>query len=111
VSFTQDGSSSTLTFTQLLDDSDWSQVTAQSTWIYAVGLANNQWAGKHKIDGSFQIELEACTEPVEGGPAYAADGANSGSQANAGFPLLDTTHPYRSLWAAHGVLLGLAFSI
>jgi hypothetical protein len=46
VSFMQDGSSSTLTFTQLLDDSDWSQVTTQSTWIYAVGLASNQGGGQ-----------------------------------------------------------------
>jgi hypothetical protein len=47
---------------------------------------------------------------VVGGPSSAAE-ATSSSQANAGFTLLDTTHPYRSLWAAHGILLGLAWGI
>jgi hypothetical protein len=107
VSFNQDGSSSTLTFTQLLDDSSWSQVNAQSTWIYAVGLANNQWTGRHKISGSFQMELEACIVV----PDTSSAGANSSSQANAGFTMLDTTRPYRSSWAAHGIILGLAWGI
>jgi hypothetical protein len=41
---------STLTFTQLLNEPDL-EVSDQSTWIYAVGLPNNQWTGKHNIRG------------------------------------------------------------
>jgi hypothetical protein len=59
VSFVQDGLTSTLTFTQLLNEPDL-EVSDQSTWIYAVGLPNNQWTGKHNIRGSFQIALQSC---------------------------------------------------
>jgi hypothetical protein len=59
VSFVQNGATSTLTFTQLLNDPDL-EVSDQSTWIYAVGLPRNQWTGEHNIYGSFQIALQSC---------------------------------------------------
>lgn len=52
--FEQVDGTSTLTFTQDLSEMG---VQDDSTWIFAVGLLNNQWAGKHSIDGSFQLAL------------------------------------------------------
>lgn len=45
VSFTQTETTSVLQFTQLLSE-DTQVVTDESVWIYAVGLPDNQWAGK-----------------------------------------------------------------
>jgi hypothetical protein len=58
-SFVQSGSTSTLTFTQMLDEPDFA-VADDSMWIFAVGLPNNLWAGRHKIHGSFQYSLTSC---------------------------------------------------
>ena len=56
--FTQTGSTSVLEFTQELNDAT-QQVSNDSVWIYAVGLPDNQWEGKHAIHGAFQITLDA----------------------------------------------------
>jgi hypothetical protein len=43
-------------FTQYLSDYA-GGVNDQSSWIYAVGLPNNEWTGKHEIHGSFYLPL------------------------------------------------------
>lgn len=51
----EDGTMTTvLTFTQDLEEM---AVTDDSIWIYAVGLPDNVWVGKHDIHGSFQLPL------------------------------------------------------
>ena len=55
--FTQTGSTSVLEFTQELNDAT-QQVSDNSVWIYAVGLPDNQWEGKHAIHGAFQVTLD-----------------------------------------------------
>lgn len=58
-----DESTSILTFTQDLSEM---AVSDSSTWIFAVGLPGNQFAGKHVIDGSFQMGLtENCMEVAD----------------------------------------------
>jgi hypothetical protein len=53
--FVQTVTTTTMTFTQYL--SDYGVVSDESSWIYAVGLPNNEWAGHHKIHGSFYLPL------------------------------------------------------
>ena len=47
---------SILTFTQPIDDGDLF-ISPDSTWIFAVGLPDNAWEGKHDIHGSFRLTL------------------------------------------------------
>eukprot|EP00339_Tiarina_fusa_P010879 CAMPEP_0116997268 /NCGR_PEP_ID=MMETSP0472-20121206/763_1 /TAXON_ID=693140 ORGANISM="Tiarina fusus, Strain LIS" /NCGR_SAMPLE_ID=MMETSP0472 /ASSEMBLY_ACC=CAM_ASM_000603 /LENGTH=235 /DNA_ID=CAMNT_0004696097 /DNA_START=154 /DNA_END=857 /DNA_ORIENTATION=+ len=49
---------SQLLFTKPLSDA----ITEDSMWIYGVGLEDNQWQGKHKIDGSFRFSFTSCVE-------------------------------------------------
>ena len=52
--FVQTDTTSVLTFTQNLAEM---RVFDDSMWIFAVGLPNNQWFGKHEIHGSLQFVL------------------------------------------------------
>ena len=45
-----------LTFTHPIDDGNL-VISPDSTWIFAVGLPDNQWDGKHTIHGSFLLTL------------------------------------------------------
>jgi hypothetical protein len=67
VKFEQTDTTSVLTFTQQLSD-ETVTVTDDSVWIYAVGLPDNQWAGKHVIQGAFYLRGmdELCTEVATG---------------------------------------------
>jgi len=65
-SFTQRDGESNLEFTHdlIIKDEETGtgaveyEVSADSTWIWAVGLPDNQWEGAHRIHGSFQnLEL------------------------------------------------------
>jgi hypothetical protein len=47
----------------------WLYFPAKTKWIYAVGLPNNQWTGKHNIHGSFQIGLQSCLLVVPDTPS------------------------------------------
>jgi hypothetical protein len=56
---------SVLTFTQRLDEylglagaSAGGVISDDTSWLYAVGLPDNQWEGKHAVYGSFSIRLE-----------------------------------------------------
>jgi len=60
--FTQSSTESILEFTHGLNEMG---VTDDSTWIFAVGLPNNQWAGKHAIHGSFRLALTDACQNVE----------------------------------------------
>jgi hypothetical protein len=51
-----DAMTSILMFTQYLADYA-GGVNDQSSWIYAIGLPNNEWEGKHDIHGSFYLPL------------------------------------------------------
>jgi hypothetical protein len=70
VSFTQTETTSVLQFTQLLNE-DTQVVSDESVWIYAVGLPDNQWEGKHQIHGAFYITMDETCEQV---PASAPTG-------------------------------------
>ena len=66
-SFEQTEGTSILTFTQDLSEMG---VSNESVWIFAVGLADNEWVGKHKIHGSFQFTLsENCVTVPDPTPA------------------------------------------
>jgi hypothetical protein len=72
--FEQDGKTSVLTFTQKMDDVGLgiASITGETSWIYAIGLPDNQWEGSHKIHGSFFMPLEencAVAAPAEEGAA------------------------------------------
>lgn len=54
--FEQTETTSTLTFTQLLNEPDQVAITDDTQWIYAIGFPDNQWMG-HAIRGSFQLPL------------------------------------------------------
>lgn len=58
-----DETTSVLTFTMDLAELD---VSDSSTWIFAVGLRNNRWAGEHLISGSFEMALtDTCVEVAD----------------------------------------------
>lgn len=67
VRFMQDEEKSVLEFTQLLDEAT-QTVTDESVWIYAVGLPDNQWEGKHKIHGAFYLRMDEDCVEVESAP-------------------------------------------
>jgi hypothetical protein len=72
VSFTQTETTSVLQFTQLLNE-DTQVVSDESVWIYAVGLPDNQWEGKHQIHGAFYITMdETCGEVPASAPTGTA---------------------------------------
>jgi hypothetical protein len=64
--FEQNGETSILTFTQKLVDSGMNDqpITDESSWVYAVGLPDNQWEGTHKVHGSFFMPLEENCAPA-----------------------------------------------
>jgi hypothetical protein len=49
---------SILTFTQKLDDVGLTTISDTTSWLYAIGLPDNQWQGKHEVHGSFFLPLE-----------------------------------------------------
>jgi hypothetical protein len=62
-----DETTTILTFTQDLSEMG---VSDSSTWIIAVGLPDNAWAGKHDIHGSFQLALsENCVTVADPTPS------------------------------------------
>jgi hypothetical protein len=68
VSFEQTEDESVLQFTQYLEESD-QVVSDDSVWIFAVGLDDNQWEGKHAIYGSFNLRLtDDCVAGPTGAP-------------------------------------------
>jgi hypothetical protein len=106
-SFVQTDTTSTLTFTQLLNEPE-QVVSDTSAWIFAVGLADNRWAGQHKIRGSFQFSLAACDIGTALG---SSELLNSGSSSSTIVVFADTTKPTHSLWKAHGLLLAIAWGV
>jgi hypothetical protein len=51
--------------------------TADSTWIWAVGLPDNQWEGVHRLHGSFQINLFDSCVPKTSSPTAAPISTNT----------------------------------
>jgi hypothetical protein len=129
-----DENTSILTFSQNISEMG---AKGKSTWIYAVGLPDNAWGGKHKIHGSLQLKLsDNCVEvadPTSSPTANATDPVDdendeiapplaplaetaaptvaSDTSALSGSALLKTTPPYKGLWVAHGVFMALAWGI
>ena len=155
------------------------QVTPQSTWVWAIGLPDNQWEGIHRIHGSFQLalsdscklqtpatdppteapvmeeaadeesdteetveeeedesanledEIEKETEEIEAEKEEEEDEVPAPSQVDAPTPEATTStvaaattdsgstivfletasDSSRSLWVAHGILMGIAWGI
>lgn len=90
VRFEQTDTTSVLEFTQLLDE-ETQTVTSDSVWIYAVGLPDNQWAGKHQIHGAFQLTAmdELCVEvagPVQAPVQQPTDSASQPTEVVAAQP-------------------------
>jgi hypothetical protein len=66
---------SILTFTQKLDDVGLGidAITDETSWIYAIGLPDNEWEGRHTVHGSFYLRLEDnCIQVNINDPAAAA---------------------------------------
>jgi hypothetical protein len=114
-SFEQTSSTSTLTFTKLLDDED-HVVTEDSMWIFAVGLPSNRWGGHHQISGSFRFPLTSCGSVAVDG----MDSATTGDHGHAhshdddvsnGLEFFETTKPSQGLWIAHGIILAFAWGV
>ena len=162
-----DLTTSILTFTQPIDDGNL-VVTPDSKWLFAVGLPDNMWEGKHKIHGAFSLGLtpncvaipdpepEVVVEPegeepeetttdtgaetdagdtdqgdngdsVQGGDEPSGEEVSSpgtetsnsaasafteqANNAAGGIQFFDTSHPNRRLWAAHGIILAIAWGI
>jgi hypothetical protein len=50
---------SVLTFKQKLDDvGPAAAISDETRWLFAIGLPDNQWEGKHNVQGSFSLRLE-----------------------------------------------------
>ncbi|KAL3936779.1 MAG: hypothetical protein SGBAC_007983 [Bacillariaceae sp.] len=85
-------------------------VTDRSTWIFAVGLPNNQWGGVHTIHGKFNLALSPCfTNPWEISNPSVNGGLVDGNA-------LDRRRFFgekenRFLWVAHGISLAIAWGI
>jgi uncharacterized protein YihD (DUF1040 family) len=107
--FEQDGEKSVLTFTQKLDDSGMNgPITDESSWIYAIGLPDNQWEGQHKIHGSFFMPLEDnCVVANVGIPEASTGGSKSGGLVMR----VDATKATFPLWVAHGWLMAIAWGL
>jgi hypothetical protein len=101
--FEQDGETSILTFTQKLDDSGMiGPITDESSWIFAIGLPDNQWEGNHKVHGHFLMPLEDnCV--LAGADAVESDNEGGFVKRESA---AETTFPY---WAAHGWLMAIAW--
>jgi hypothetical protein len=123
VKFEQTDTTSVLTFTQQLSD-ETVTVTDDSVWIYAVGLPDNQWAGKHLIHGAFYLRGmdELCTEvatgptsapaPTDGTDTQDSNPSGSTSSEQSGIvQVASTEDETRPLWVAHGVLMALAWGV
>jgi hypothetical protein len=112
--FEQDGETSVLTFTQKLVDTgmDHRPITDESSWIFGVGLPENQWEGSHKIHGSFFLPLEEnCAAPAEKEPAPIA-ASNNRPTAGSGLVMRqDVTERTFPLWVAHGWIMAVAWGL
>jgi Eukaryotic cytochrome b561 len=98
-SFEQTEDTSTLIFTQLLNEEGQATVTDTTQWIFAVGYDGNQWSG-HQIQGSFQLTL---TPSCDG---TSTSGAEAGT-----IVITEIESPNRALWMTHGVLMALAWGL
>jgi len=113
VSFVQEEGKSILTFTKALNeifDIPEQIVTDQTTWIYAVGLPNNQWAGRHTIAGNFNMALTPCFSH----PWEITDPSVNGGLVDENFKDVRTFFGEKRnkfLWIAHGISLGVAWGI
>lgn len=148
---------------QILDENDGTvlhTVSADTVWIWAVGLADNAWQGKHTLDGAFSgLQMpdgcqstgggsetttpstpvdstpESTTSPTEADSGFAAtnepiegdesededeeqqSGGGGGQGSNVSGEssefITDETEASstRSLWIAHGILLGTAWGV
>lgn len=111
--FLQFNDKSTLTFTKPLnEDYDIPEqiVTDTTTWVYAVGLPNNAWAGRHTMAGSFNLALTPCfnyeweiTNPSVNGGLVDANALNSRTYFG--------EKPYKLLWILHGAILTFAWGV
>jgi hypothetical protein len=108
--FEQNGETSVLTFTQKLVDVGQPAITDESSWIFAVGLPDNQWDGVHKLLGSFSLPLqEGCTAGA--GAAAPNTTSSSGSQAAGLVMRQDVTETTLPLWVAHGWTMAIAWGL
>eukprot|EP00980_Cylindrotheca_fusiformis_P022225 scaffold9132_cov98-Cylindrotheca_fusiformis.AAC.2 len=112
-SFTQENGVSTLLFTKPLNedyDVPAQVVNNQTTWVYAVGLPDNAWAGRHTIFGRFNLALTPCfqyeweiTNPSVQGGLIDENARNSKDNFE--------ERPYKILWILHGAVLVVAWGI
>ena len=114
VSFVQTSTSSILTFTKRLNDEELS-LESSNTWIYAVGLDQNAWQGRHTVHGSFQFEFSPCVvvptappasigQTVSPYPTITNKVASPNEGGLSGFSFFDTSKPNQDLWEIHGFL-------
>jgi hypothetical protein len=106
--FEQTETTSTLTFTQFIDDfGTGNAISDDSQWIFAVGSSDNGF-GFHPIVGGFQLALTSnCIDDDE----VSEDGQQDAAPSGGGIVVDTIEHPERSLWMAHGILLGLAWGV
>ena len=98
-SFEQTADTSTLIFTQLLNEDGQAPITDSSQWIFAVGYDGNSWSG-HKLEGGFQLALSSTCN------------GNSTSGAGVGAIVLsEVEEANRAMWMTHGVLMALAWGL
>ena len=95
-----DENTSILTFTHLINDNGMGfDITNESMWIFAVGLPDNKWEGKHKIRGHFRMPLLS----------------NCGVDATDALVLkvkfFDSDPTTKFLWMLHGIVLSVAWGV
>ena len=97
--FEQTADTSTLTFTQLLNEDGQAPITDTSQWIYAVGYDGNNWSG-HGIQGGFQLALSSTCDGT----------STAGTEAGA-IVITEIEAANGTLWKVHGVLMALAWGL
>ena len=96
-----DENTSILTFTHLINDG-MIEITNESMWIFAVGLPDNKWEGKHNIRGHFRM------------PLLSNCGAGAAASATALVPkvkFFDADPTTKFLWILHGTVLSVAWGV
>jgi len=101
-SFVQTDETSTLIFTQLLNEPGQVSIRDETQWIYAVGFSDNRWMG-HSIQGSFKLSLSPTCDTM--------GTTNGASTAQSGIVISNIIQPDRQMWMAHGIMMALAWGI
>ncbi|KAL3936778.1 MAG: hypothetical protein SGBAC_007982 [Bacillariaceae sp.] len=113
VQFFQTNTKTVMTFTKSMNeifDAPEQIVTDRTTWIYAVGLPDNQWTGAHTIHGKFNLALNPCfSNPWEITNPSVNGGLVDGNAVDR--RTFFGEKPNKTMWLAHGISLGVAWGI